>query len=76
MTSIPNVRYFKVKIDHDSLKYFLEQRPYLEKQQKWVTNMLGHDFEIIYKKGKRNIMVDAQEGINCSPCAISIPQSN
>eukprot|EP00253_Pinus_taeda_P013528 PITA_13528 len=44
-------RHFKVKTDHDSLKYFLEQRLSFEEQQKWVTKMLGYDFEIIYKKG-------------------------
>ena len=43
-------RDFKVKTDHDSLKYFLEQRLYSEEQQKWVTKILGYDFEIIYKK--------------------------
>jgi len=45
-------RHFKVKTDHDSLKYFLEQRLPSEEQQKWVTKMLDYDFEIIYKKGK------------------------
>jgi len=43
-------RHFKVKMDHDILKYFLEQILSLEEQKKWVTNMLGYDFEIIYKK--------------------------
>jgi hypothetical protein len=45
-------RHFKVKTDHDSLKYFLEQRLSSEEQQKWVTKILGYDFEIVYKKGK------------------------
>jgi len=44
-------RHFKVKTDHDSLKYFLEQRLSSKEQKKWVTKMLGYDFEIIYKKG-------------------------
>ena len=52
-------RHFKVKTDHDSLKYFLEQRLYLEEQQKWVTKMLGYDFEMIYKKVKQNLVADA-----------------
>jgi len=52
-------RHYKVKIDHDSLKYFLEQRLYSEEQQKWVTKMLGYDFEIIYKKGKQNVVTYA-----------------
>jgi hypothetical protein len=46
-------RNFKVKKYHDSLKYFLEQRLSSEEQQKWVTKMLGYDFEIIYKKGRK-----------------------
>jgi hypothetical protein len=52
-------RHFKVKTDHDSLKYFLEQRLSSKEQQKWVTKMLGYDFEIIYKKGKKNVVADA-----------------
>ena len=46
-------RHFKVKIDHDSLKYFLEWRLSSKEQQKWVTKMLGHDIEIIYKRGNK-----------------------
>ena len=52
-------RHFKVKIDHGSLKYFLEQRLSSKEQQKWVTKRLGYDFEIIYKKGKQNVFADA-----------------
>ena len=47
-------RHFKVKTDHDSIKYFLEQRLSWEEQKKWVTNMLCYDFEIIYKKREEN----------------------
>ena len=43
-------RHFKVKTYHDSLKSFLEQILSSEEKQKWVTKMLGYDFEIIYKK--------------------------
>eukprot|EP00253_Pinus_taeda_P029700 PITA_29700 len=39
-------RHFKVKMDHDSLKYFLEQRLSFEEKQNWVTKMLGYCFEI------------------------------
>ena len=52
-------RHFKVKTDHDSRKYSLEHRLSSEEKQKWVTKMLGHDFEIIYKKGKQNVVADA-----------------
>ena len=52
-------RHFMVKIDHDSIKHFLEQILSSEEQKKWVTKMLGYDFEIIYKKGKLNVVEDA-----------------
>ena len=52
-------RHFKVKTHPGSLKYFLEQRLSLEEKQKCVTKMLGYDFEIIYKKGKQNMVEDA-----------------
>lgn len=71
-------RHFKVKTDHDSLKYFLEQRLSSEEKQKWVTKMLGYDFEIIYKKGKQNVVEDAlsrkDEDVEALLCAISIIQ--
>ena len=71
-------RHFKVKTDHDSLKHFLEQRLSSEEQQKWVTKMLGYDFEIIYKKGKLNFVADAlsrkNEEVEALLCAISIIQ--
>ena len=71
-------RHFKVKTDHDSLKYFLEQRLSSEEQHKWVTKMLGYDFEIIYKKGKQNVVADAlsrkYEDVEALLCAISIIQ--
>ena len=71
-------RHFKVKTDHDSLKHFLEQTLSSEEQQKWVTNMLDYDFEIIYKKGKLNFVADAlsrkNEEVEALLCAISIIQ--
>ena len=71
-------RHFKVKNDHDSLKHFLEQRISSEEQQKWVTKMLGYDFEIIYKKGKLNVVAYAlsrkNEEVEALLCAISIIQ--
>jgi hypothetical protein len=49
---------FQIKIDHQSLKHFLEQRLSSPEQQKWVTNLFGYDYEIIYKKGKENVVAD------------------
>jgi len=42
----------QIKIDHQGLKYFLEQRISSLEQQKWVTKLLIYDYEIIYKKVK------------------------
>jgi hypothetical protein len=50
---------FQFKTDHQSLKYFMEQRISSPKQQKWVTKLFRNDYEIIYNKGKDNVVADA-----------------
>jgi hypothetical protein len=50
---------FQIKTYHQSRNYFLEQRISSPKQQKWVTKLFGYDYEIIYKKGKDNVVADA-----------------
>jgi hypothetical protein len=50
---------FQIKTDHQSLKYFPEQRISFPEKKKWVTELFGYDYEIIYKKGKENVVVDA-----------------
>jgi hypothetical protein len=50
---------FQIKTDHQSLKYFLEQHIFSPEQQKWVTKLFGYDYEIIYNKGKDNVVADA-----------------
>jgi len=71
-------RHFKVKTNHDSLKYFLEQILSLEEKKKWVTKLLGYDFEIMYKKGKKIVVIDAlsrkDEDVEALLCALSIIQ--
>jgi hypothetical protein len=52
-------QWFQIKIDHQSLKYFLEQHICSPKQQKWLTKLFGYDYEIIYNKGKYNVVVNA-----------------
>ena len=59
MATLPNGKTLQGKKNHDSLKYFLEQILSLEEKQKWVTKILGYDFEIIYKKGKKIFVEDA-----------------
>ena len=50
---------FVVKTDHNSLKYFLDQKDLNERQQKWVSKIQAFDFDIEYVKGKRNVVADA-----------------
>jgi hypothetical protein len=52
-------QHFQIKTDHQSLKYFLEQRISSPEQQKWVTKLFGYDYEIIYNKGKDNVVANA-----------------
>ena len=50
---------FVIKIYHHNLKCVLEHWLSSQEKQKWVTKMLGFDYEIIYKKCKKNVVVDA-----------------
>ncbi|GJR23773.1 putative mitochondrial protein [Tanacetum coccineum] len=52
-------RYFKIKTDHFSMKYMLDQRITTPFQSKWLPKLLGFDYEIEYKKGKDNVVADA-----------------
>jgi hypothetical protein len=60
---------FVVRTDHNSLRYFLEQKDLNERQQKWVNKIQAYDFDIEYVKGKKNIVVDA---LSRKPTACSI----
>ena len=60
---------FKIKTDHNSLKYFLEQKELNERQQKWVSKVQAYDFEIEYVKGKNNVVVDA---LSSRPASLSL----
>jgi hypothetical protein len=64
---------FVVKTDHNSLKYFLEQKDLSERQQKWVMKVHAFDFDTEYVKGKKNIVADAlsRRPTTCSLMEIS-----
>jgi hypothetical protein len=50
---------FRVRMDHNSLKYFLDQKYLNERQQKWVSKIQPYDFDIEFVKGKNNVVADA-----------------
>ena len=76
METLPNGKTIQGNMDHDILKYLLEQWLSLEEEKKWVTSMLHYDIGIIYKKGKQNVVADALsrkgEDVEALLCSISI----
>jgi hypothetical protein len=52
-------RKFSIRIDHNILQYLLRQKTLTTEQQKWMEKLSTFDMEIIHKKGKDNVVVDA-----------------
>ena len=52
-------RHFTVRTDHYYLKFLLDQRLTTIPQHHWVRKLLGFDFEVEYKLGTQNVVVDA-----------------
>ncbi|GJW22636.1 putative mitochondrial protein [Tanacetum coccineum] len=52
-------RHFKIKTDHISLKYLLDQIMSTPTQLKWLPKLVGFDFAIVYKKGVDNVTANA-----------------
>ena len=73
-------RHFLIKIDHQSLKYLIEQQVGTNMHQQWLAKLMDFDYKIVYQKGKENVAVDAlsrqfEDGAVLL-AAISIPISN
>ncbi|KAB2635839.1 hypothetical protein D8674_026373 [Pyrus ussuriensis x Pyrus communis] len=66
-------RHFIIKTEHNSLKYFLSQRTNTLFQQKWVSKLLGLDYEVQYRHGKENIVADALSQVPRSPPLSELP---
>ena len=59
-------RYFKIYIDHFSLKHMLDQRISTHMQQKWLSKMIGYDFKIHHRSGNENKAANALSRMNKS----------
>lgn len=49
-------RHFIIRTNHRSLKYLLEHRLHNENQFRWLSQLIEFDYEIVYKKGKENVV--------------------
>ena len=45
--------------NHNILQYLLQQKTLSTEQQKWIEKIVSFDMEIIHKKVKENVVVDA-----------------
>ena len=50
---------FLIRTYHNSLQYLLQQKTLTTEQHKWIEKIATFDMEILHKRGKDNIMVDA-----------------
>ena len=57
-------RHLKIYTDHLSLKYMLEQHISIPMQQNWLSKLIGYDFEICFRSGKENKVVDSLSIMN------------
>ena len=52
-------RHFHIRTEHYSLKFLLDQKANTPAQQAWLVKMMGYDFEVSFRKGSSNTVVDA-----------------
>ncbi|MCO5587255.1 hypothetical protein L7F22_041202 [Adiantum nelumboides] len=50
---------FTVFTDHQSLRYFLSQKQFSEKQMRWASILSQFHFQIVHVQGQKNVMADA-----------------
>lgn len=52
-------RYFRVRTDHYSLKFLLDQRLSTVPQHQWLSKLFGFDFDVEYRPGRLNTVAVA-----------------
>lgn len=65
--------WFRIRTDHKSLKYLLEQRISTMDQQRWLVKLKGYDYEIEYRPGRENLAADALSRLHGELIAITCP---
>lgn len=59
--------HFIIRTDQQSIKYIMEQKVTTALQQRWISKLIGLDYEIQYKKGAENKVADALSRQEFSP---------
>ena len=52
-------RSFRIRTDHYSLKFLLDQRLSTVPQHQWISKLFGFDFTVEYRPGRLNTVADA-----------------
>lgn len=58
--------HFIIRTDQQSICYLMEQKITNALQQRWISKLLGLDYEIRYKRGAENKVADALSRKDCS----------
>ncbi|XP_031505831.1 uncharacterized protein LOC116268232 [Nymphaea colorata] len=69
-------RKFKVRTDHNSLRYMMKQRASTPTQQRWLAKLLGYDFEIEYKRGADNTAADSLSRLSEQLMTLSVLETD
>lgn len=69
-------RHFRIYRDHRSLKELLTQTIQTPAQHKWLTKLLGFDYEIVHTPGNTNVVADALSRVDTTqPSSFSMMSS-
>jgi hypothetical protein len=60
-------RSFRVRTDHYSLKFLLDQRLLMVPQHQWISKLFGFDFMMEYRLGRLNTVADALSRRDTNP---------
>ena len=66
-----------IRTDHNSLQYLLQQKTLSTEKQKWIEKIATFDMEILYKRGRDNVVADAlfqkDEEVKVYAISIEVP---
>jgi len=65
---------FRIRTDHKSLNYLLEQRISTMDQQRWLVKLMWYDYEIEYRPGHENLAADALSRLHGELTTITRPR--